>query len=73
MNETHGKTQIGNVVISDKMHTTEKRIGRAGVLNVCGVWELTARCIHPDGGYCFRSFGLFATLDEIPQWYYDQR
>jgi len=66
-------TTLNNVTISEKAHNGEKRIGRPTIHRVEGVWEVIARCEHPEGGQCFRSFGLFADLDSLPQWYWNAR
>ena len=64
---------IENCTTSETKHNGEKRIGRPSVCHISnGIYEIIARCEHPEGGQCFRSYGLFR-LDEFPQWYYDAR
>jgi hypothetical protein len=64
---------LKNCTVSEKLHNGEKRIGRPTMHHIAdGVYEVIARCEHPEGGYCFRSYGLFE-LDSVPDWVWNAR
>lgn len=71
-------TTIKNVTISEKAHNGEARLGRPTMHHICdGIYEVIARCRVEweggDSGQCFRSYGLFASLDDIPNWVWNAR
>jgi hypothetical protein len=70
-----GRRMIGKVVISEKMiELNELEIGRSCFHHITnGIYEITMLCRNSDGFRCHRSAGLFADLDSIPQWVYDNR
>ncbi len=65
---------LKNCVTSEKTHGGEKRLGPATIHHISGgVYEIIARCQHPEGGQCFRSYGLFDGVDAIPDWVWNAR
>lgn len=69
---TTGKTSIKNYTTSEKLWKGETKVSRFSKHHIGdGVYEITALCAHPEGGRCYRSFGLFDGLDEIPQCYWN--
>ncbi len=65
------KTKIKNVVVSEKPHKGEQRVGRPGMHTVDGIHEIVSLCRDSDGGLCRRSFGLFEDLDNVPDWFWN--
>jgi hypothetical protein len=65
-------TQINNVVTSEKLYTGQAILSKAySIKRVDGtVYEVIAR-VSVDGGWGFRSFGLFDGVDSIPVKYWN--
>ena len=69
----NGSRTLENCSVSEKMHNGEKRLGRFTFHRIdADIYEVLARCRAPQGGFCFRSFGLFRLAD-IPQWVWEGR